>query len=193
MKNKLVVLPVIAWVLIQIISMSVHAEWFCDTQSSERNGDQITTCGIGKSESEQDARNEAFDAAKNEFNKLCKSDAECRNKDAVITPKRTECTKSGESYKCVRALSFQIVERPKDDIKSNPATEDKHEFVLKKGMTKKEVFEILGNPLDAEDTLWSYKGEYCVNKYSLCFVSFEKGKITSTDSFKAKHTDLLAD
>lgn len=192
----------LAAVIVSLIAINSKAsEWFCENQASERHGDTITACGIASAVSEQDARNKAFDAAKIEFDKICNSDTSCKHHEIGVVPKRTECqvTESSENVKlirCVRAVQFSIGES-NVPAKKAVASGDSGDFIIKKGMTKAEVVEILGEPDEVLDSGQWYYGDrpYCKGNAigKSCGIVFEHGKIDRYYDFTANHIDIMAD
>ena len=125
---KMIKLCALIFVLFSALGVSkvTHAssEWFCDTQSSERIGNEIKTCGIGIRENKAEAIQMAFIYSQKEFRMLCEASSDCREHKIIVTPMRTECKKElshawdrvakkntkeiHESFKCTRMISFTI-------------------------------------------------------------------------------------
>lgn len=86
-------------------------EWLCTEASAVRSGSTLTVCGIGEADSEGVARAEALKQAKKEFVSLCSASADCRNREADLSPLRTTCEKKDQKYKCYRGLKYEISDR----------------------------------------------------------------------------------
>lgn len=104
-----------------LVSSVAQAEWLCTETSSIKIGNTITACGVGKSQSEDEARNLAREAAVNEFNQICKISADCNPYDYNVVPKRTDCqvNEYSEQFICYRAIDFEITEHLKKDASIN--------------------------------------------------------------------------
>lgn len=89
----------------------IHAadNWLCKEESSQRSGNSIQSCGIGKGESEDVARVNAFENSKKEFTLVCDNSDDCIGRKVSISPQRTSCepTKNGE-FICYRLVNFTI-------------------------------------------------------------------------------------
>jgi hypothetical protein len=114
---------VICLIMILIGNMA-SAEWLCTETSSVRSDNTITSCGVAKSVNLEDARNQAREAAVNEFNQLCKISVDCNNHNYVVVPQRTDCQVHGSEVVCYRALEFQILETMKSDVPDEDIQKD---------------------------------------------------------------------
>jgi hypothetical protein len=99
-----------------LAEVSAGSDWVCEQTGSIRSSSYVLTCGIGESSTEAGARMLSRNLAIEEFTKLCDSSADCKNQDFTIIPKRTECSKVGDQYRCVRALEFEILETKRKDV-----------------------------------------------------------------------------
>lgn len=93
---------------IMSISQVQAADWFCSEESSERNGNTISACGIASHPDEATARNMAFHNARIEFENICKSSADCVAHYITMKPKRTDCHLHDGVYKCSRLNEYYI-------------------------------------------------------------------------------------
>ena len=82
--------------------------WYCKEVASERKGDVINACGIGKAKEENEARTIAFENARKEFFRVCGMSESCSGHEVNITPERTTCEADGKSIKCYRLIVFKI-------------------------------------------------------------------------------------
>lgn len=94
-----------------ICSFNVSAEgWFCQQQSAVRTNDGFRICGAGQDlMMEADARMMAMKNAIQLFQDLCEISSDCKKKDRIAIPGRTECTvtKWG-GWKCVSLLDIAL-------------------------------------------------------------------------------------
>lgn len=102
-----------------LVSVVTQAEWLCTEASSTKTGSTITSCGVGKSQNIEEARNLAREQAINEFNQLCKISADCSQFDYNVVPKRTDCQIKGSDIICYRAIDFEITQNLKKDASIN--------------------------------------------------------------------------
>jgi hypothetical protein len=109
---------------------TVKAEqgWFCQHAASEKNGNSITSCGIGEAAKENEARKKALESALEEFDTLCERSIDCKSFETIVEPNRNDCQKIGKSFKCYRAITATI-------------TKTKRKEVFAKGKSKEEVKE----------------------------------------------------
>lgn len=100
-------------------------QWLCKEASSERNGMQISSCGIGYGRNENEARLSAFENAKKEFTAICSSDTDCGNREISVSPARTSCEVSMNGYQCYRMIVFTLgdIREPQEE----PSMEDLEE------------------------------------------------------------------
>ena len=90
-------------------------QWFCRQGSSQRLGEVLESCGIGKSTDEAEARKKALDGAFEEFDHICRESADCRDYEKTVEPMRTECIKGKDAaYTCYRALDFTVTHQKKE-------------------------------------------------------------------------------
>lgn len=82
-------------------------DWLCKSQSSERRGNSILSCGIGTAPDEATARIRAFNSAKDEFIQVCSASDDCKGREIIAKPQRTECELGFEGYKCYRLVVFE--------------------------------------------------------------------------------------
>lgn len=97
--------------------LAIADDWLCKEASSVRNGNTFLTCGVSSAPSLEDARANALRRAKEEFHAVCNSSEDCRIRDFIITPKRTDCkTDSSGQHTCYRALEIQTTDQERKDI-----------------------------------------------------------------------------
>ena len=85
--------------------------WFCEMESSYRDGRTIYACGKGSAKREEDARDMALGNAKHEFFQLCNASQDCEALKADLNPKRTSCElKHGQNGKSDRWTCFRMVQ-----------------------------------------------------------------------------------
>jgi hypothetical protein len=105
--------------LILLFAQTAQASdsWLCKEASSKRVGSDLYSCGVAQSETENEARTEAFQNAQREFEMVCNISQDCKGHQVSIEPKRMTCDQSKDgSYKCYRLIVFTILE----DMKSDP-------------------------------------------------------------------------
>lgn len=152
--------------LLLLNSNSLLADsWFCTEGSIKQQGQSIIACGIGMDKSEAKSRLQAFDFAKQEFDKICNNSTNCKNLKINIKPLRTECQYINNEYKCIRALSFEFDEEEMIQVEKS----------LSKGMSKDDVLEILGSPRSVSEIQDYDSGE-------IVYQMFFRGSICSFDS-----------
>lgn len=95
-------------------SIALGAEkdsWLCTEEASQRRGATIESCGVGVGQNEQEAREDAFTGAEHEFNRICKSSADCDSNKVIITPKRTSCEQKPDGlFICHRLLEYAMAD-----------------------------------------------------------------------------------
>ncbi len=97
---------------------TAQAEWFCTEGASERRGNYILACGIAADSDEDRARKEALHNAFEELDLVCGRSADCRDFELNIEPKRNDCARSNEVYKCYRAVMATITdERRREEFR----------------------------------------------------------------------------
>ena len=84
------------------------AEWLCEEEASQREGNTIKSCGIGQAKTEAEARDMALDNAKKEFDKICNASVDCAGHKTIADPRRTSCSLKGNTYTCHRLIAFEI-------------------------------------------------------------------------------------
>ena len=182
-------------ILTSFVSLSVYAseDWFCTSQSSKVEGESVKACGVGIGKDENEARLKAFDAAKDEFLRVCAASDGCRDRSTSIEPERTSCAKDATGFKCYRMVRFALGE--KSAAKQGlVATARK----VRVGMSKADLIATFGAPYSIEHgmNLGSgeylqafYKGQSCETADSSCYVIIKDGKVQSYAHFKPEMTD----
>ena len=104
----------IAYILLIMFLMFAASEvfagdFFCNDEASQLRGNTYSACGIGVSESEQEARSDAFKYANEEFYRFSNNSASWKGKDVDLEPKRNVCEKiKGNLFKCYRMVNFTL-------------------------------------------------------------------------------------
>jgi TolA-binding protein len=101
------------------------ASWFCKEAASEAQGNTFFSCGVAESLTLYQARKQALNNAKEEFKSFCNESPNCRNREFIVKPMRTDCERNGDKFICYRSLEYKILDIEKkvenydlDDIKS---------------------------------------------------------------------------
>lgn len=76
------------------------------------------------------ARKSSLSNAKEEFRAFCSESPNCRNKEYVITPMRTDCSKNESGFICYRGLDYKILDKDRD-IKNINLEDLKEEIEIK--------------------------------------------------------------
>lgn len=183
-----------------------HAEWFCSSVSTEKNGNTYLSCGIGQGPDEAEARANALIVAKTEFKAVCVGSSDCEGREVSIQPERTTCIKKDEGYSCHRMVIFTVGE-PKDEKKLEESKSEPKPFsalemmdkpVLKIGMTKQDLLKFFGAPdavhrriLDKGEFQFIFLGKkFCTFNRS-CSVVVKNDKVIHQESFKPEYTEVL--
>jgi hypothetical protein len=113
---------ILSHIFIQVILLSQlsKADWLCVDSSGRNTENFYQVCGIGQNQSEAEARALAFEAAKNEFKRICAESDNCQSRNKNLEIKRTECKKLENEYKCYRLLEYSLLE---GNITSSISTE----------------------------------------------------------------------
>lgn len=101
--------------LLFLLSLNSHASWLCREASSLAENDYFYACGVASSSDLFEARKRALLNAKHEFNSICNDSYNCKNKEYIITPLRTDCNKRDEVHTCYRGLQFRILDKERKD------------------------------------------------------------------------------
>lgn len=196
-------------ILIAVMNLTsdAHAgdDWLCTTQASQRRSNAILACGVAIAKDEPEARAKAFQAAMEEFHRVCDSSVDCVGHEIQIMPQRTECEASGSGEKCYRLLAVYIghnytpVKRIKTvvaqvevQIKREVAQVTKV-FKLKRGVSKAAVLAAFGPPYDVvqyDDETLFYNNRLCRPIAGNCYVSFKQGKMVSALDIDTQYLDL---
>lgn len=193
------------------------ADWLCQEEASQRHGNEIYACGIGAGKDENDARLDAFDNAKKEFERICQISDDCKGRMISVRPQRTACEQKPKNYSCHRLVVFEIQERgaasigsrnvtsapaldeAKEDFKPFKYQEIAHLPKLKRGMTKAQVLKIFGKPKNASPLLYGghsfmFKGRMCMDgsEHALCSVDFSPaGRVSDYSHVNMDYTEDL--
>ena len=214
----------IGLLLAMLLSSSIanaSDDWLCKSQSSVKYEASIDACGIGQAATEGQARLEAFDNARQEFNKICKSSDDCDGYKINAVPKRTTCEESKGSFKCYRLIQFNIIDEPGNSDTTAVQSMAKGEtFVpfnvesiknipkVRRGMSKKQVLATFGEPVNIrnvyEIVIFEYSGVMCkclnsigprahLHECAACEVRFQNSKVYEWSGFKMENTSDLED
>lgn len=92
-----------------VFSYAMASEnWFCTSEASRVDGNNIFACGVGEAPNEDQARSKAFESAKREFTQLCDASTSCKGRAVSVEPRRTTCEMVGRVMKCHRMLVFIV-------------------------------------------------------------------------------------
>lgn len=91
--------------------------WYCENDSTKREGNTFLACGIGDGGDESRARLNALNNAIQEFTIVCNMDSDCRRRPRSVDVLRTTCKQLksdymgfGTNWKCVRAIAITIAD-----------------------------------------------------------------------------------
>lgn len=186
--------------ILSFIGIDANA-WYCQEVASERVAkDTIRSCGVGIAATENQARLNAFDNAREEFKRIASASSDINQKSVVINPQRTSCDKIDGQYKCYRLLVFTFENGSSHPVnvanRSIAATPTKESTIqkIKKGMKKVELLKIFGNP-QSESTigrfvLLYYVGPVC-SWYLGCHITLERGRITRIEHVNPDYVQYL--
>lgn len=97
--------------------------WLCTEEGSLKQGSSILACGTGTGLTEEYAREQSLITAKNEFEQICNSSADCKNHKVVMDPKRMTCSQVLNQYKCYRLIVYTIGDKLPPLIDQTPRTD----------------------------------------------------------------------
>lgn len=92
------------------LSLQSNADWMCVDSAGRNSENFYQVCGIGQNQSEAEARALAFEAAKNEFKRICAESENCLSRNKSLEIKRTECKRLENEYKCYRLLEYSLLD-----------------------------------------------------------------------------------
>lgn len=95
----------------QAIYAADIASWICRESASTRSGNILLVCGVGEAPDEHNAKIAALRNAAEEFKEICSQSADCRDRQYRVEPKRTDCEKTKDGYKCYRAFLYEITRK----------------------------------------------------------------------------------
>lgn len=180
------------------ILVNANEQWICTEASSQRQGNDILACGIGLGKTENDARLNAFDNAKTEFQRICSSSDDCKNHSITAEPKRTTCDadKNGK-IKCYRMIDFTIGSKVSSsnntqvqNLKDQPEKFEPFSYEqtlsypkVSRGMLKKDLLDKFGIAESVNDVSGNgsgleiiFKGKMCLRDDNYCSVYGEDSK-----------------
>lgn len=120
----------IIFCMLALTTNASASDWFCEDESSQRQGNVITVCGIGVDKNEAEARSIALDNAKAEFESLCNSSDDCKDHPVRIDPKRTSCKRErgrGGMLTCYRLVNYIVAGDKREEPKPEPRPEPEAE------------------------------------------------------------------
>lgn len=99
---------IILAILLSLSQLALADGWFCSEQTAVRSEDGFRICGAGQDLLyESDARMQAMKNAIRLFEDLCEISSDCKGRDRIASPGRTECTVSKwGGWKCVSLLEI---------------------------------------------------------------------------------------
>lgn len=101
-------------ILSLLVYSNSHASWLCREASSLAENDYFYSCGVASSDSLNDARRNALNNAKEEFNTFCDESYNCKNNEYIITPLRTDCTKKSNVFTCYRGIQYRLLDKKRE-------------------------------------------------------------------------------
>lgn len=175
-------------------------EWFCSSESSRRSGSLIQACGVGEAATEAEARVKATQAAREEFNLICRQDSQCVGRALTVNPKRQTCSIQGGQIKCVRMVEYTIgrdldSNKPQAPVASGARPLEVTDAPkIHKGMTKAELLAAFGTP----DQYIQASDQYLILNYvnssfcnGRCTIGLDGDRVYKFDGFKIQNTDVL--
>lgn len=96
--------------LILLLPLNAHSAWYCNEVASEwvEQGKTLSSCGVGYGKDENEARLNAFENAKKEFNTVCGKETSCAGRVVNIDPQRADCNMMDGQFTCHRLFHFYI-------------------------------------------------------------------------------------
>jgi hypothetical protein len=141
-------------------SLALHASWFCREASSQAQGNHFYSCGVAESKTLYQARKQSLINAKEEFKAFCNESPNCRNREYIITPMRTDCRKKDDKFICYRGLDYRILEEEKsfdaldlDDIKREIRIKENKLRELEEKYNNLQYLQQLNNNIAEFDTM----------------------------------------
>jgi len=96
-------------IMLLLLTSDVYAQtWFCTEESSRREKGQISACGVGAGTTEDQARLDAANHAKAEFDHICNASSDCKDHEVFVEPRRTTCEQERGGFKCYRLIVYLI-------------------------------------------------------------------------------------
>ena len=93
-----------------VFSSAYASGWYCEEVSSAwmEKGVLLQSCGIGYGADENEARLDAFNNARKEFENICNKDTNCASNVVNIDPQRTSCNRKEGKVVCHRLIYYHI-------------------------------------------------------------------------------------
>ncbi|MDH5692382.1 MAG: hypothetical protein OEZ47_04700 [Gammaproteobacteria bacterium] len=105
-------------------------DWTCTDVASIKTDNVVLVCGVATAATEGEAREMALKRAKNEFDLVCQSSADCRDYETNIEPLRNTCSQGDDNqYKCYRGLRYIILAERKGAVPPPPVQAQEPEQV----------------------------------------------------------------
>jgi hypothetical protein len=123
-------MKLVAILIIFTASIKTYASWLCREASSQAQSNHFYSCGVAEAKTLSQARKNSLSNAKEEFRAFCSESPNCRNKEYVITPMRTDCSKNENGFICYRGLGYKILDKDRD-IKNINLEDLKEEIEIK--------------------------------------------------------------
>lgn len=130
------------FIIVLCLPLCAHAEWLCREASSSADDNIFYSCGVSTSKNLYDARKDSLIHAKEEFKAFCDESSHCKNNEYIITPMRTDCNQSDDTYTCYRGLKYRILDKKRDY--SNISISELKEDIEK----KEQLLQTLNQKLD---------------------------------------------
>lgn len=98
--------------LIFLIPFTARSEWYCNQVASEwlEKGRTLSSCGVGYGKNEDEARVDAFESAKKEFNIVCGKETACAGRVINIDPQKSDCSSEDGKFTCRRLFYFHVTD-----------------------------------------------------------------------------------
>ena len=92
---------------------NAYSSWYCNQVASEwvEHGKTLSACGVGYGKDENEARINAFENAKKEFNNVCGKETSCAGRMVNIDPQKSDCGGKEDGFTCRRLFYFHITDQ----------------------------------------------------------------------------------
>lgn len=123
-----------------LTSIEAHA-WFCEEAASVREDQTIRACGTATASDKTVASAAAFQAALEEFKRVCDASTDCDPNSVIVTPRRTVCSLQTANVTCTRLVEFEI---PRTTVRGSRVVANVTR--MERGMSKGRLVETFGLP-----------------------------------------------